>query len=163
MLQPGDPAPDFELADQSGTTRRLGEWKGRWLTVYFYPKDETPGCVAEACSFRDRMERLDAHGISVVGVSKDSVESHRAFAENRGITYPLLADTDGRTVAAYGARGFLGYPKRITFLVDPDGIVRWVHESRLNPKGHAHEVIAAYEKLTGKPASGAPPAQRASE
>lgn len=145
----GERAPEFEAADEDGRVHGLADYRGRWLVLFFYPRDETPGCVAESCAFRDRYEDLLATGADVLGVSRDSAVSHRAFRARRRLAYHLLADEDGRMSAAFGAVGLLGLPKRITFLIDPDGVVRAVHDSHLSPEGHVDEMLARLTALAG--------------
>jgi thioredoxin-dependent peroxiredoxin len=155
MLEVGDRAPEFELADQHGTVHRLDGYRGRWLVVYFYPKDDTPGCTAEACSFRDARSDLDALGAAVLGVSADDAAAHRRFAEKHGLSFPLLIDPDKSMLEAYGAwvekqrfgKRHLGV-QRITYLIDPEGVVARVWP-RVRAEGHADEVRAALTELQG--------------
>lgn len=146
-------APSFSLPDQAGTTRSLADYAGQWLIVYFYPKDDTPGCTAEACSLRDGNAELEQRGIKIVGISKDSVDSHAKFAEKYHLTFPLLSDPEHTTIEAYGAWGpkkfmgkeFLGI-HRITFLVDPKGQI--VKEyPKVAPKDHADEILRDFDAL----------------
>jgi thioredoxin-dependent peroxiredoxin len=140
-------APDFTLSDQNGTPHRLADYRGKWLVLYFYPKDDTPGCTAEACSFRDEREVIAEHGAEIVGISKDSVASHKRFAEKYSLTFTLLSDEDHQVIEAYGAwspkkmfgREYLG-TQRKTFIIDPNGdIVREYPD--VTPKEHAREII----------------------
>lgn len=127
-LEPGDPAPDFELTDQDGATVRLSDHRGRRLLVYFYPKADTPGCTTQSCAVRDAREDLSALGVDVLGISPDDVSSQRAFDDRYGLGFPLLADTDHRVAEAYGVWGersmygktYMGI-LRSSFLVDPEG------------------------------------------
>lgn len=123
-LAPGMPAPDFALPDARGEQRALADFRGEWLLLYFYPKDDTPGCTKQACAFRDGYQELRARGVQVVGVSLDDGESHRAFAEKHRLPFPLLSDRTGEVAASYGALWSLG-PLRLTrrhsFLIDPQG------------------------------------------
>ncbi len=147
--RPGDPAPDFTLPDQHGRMRSLHEWRGQWVVLYFYPKDDTPGCTREACLFRDDIEGVRARGAEVVGVSLDRVESHRAFAEKYRLPFPLLADTHRNTAAAYGslfALGPLAFARRHSFIIDPQGRVARVYRD-VDPQEHAHEILADLEAL----------------
>src|SRR5260370_1900244 len=98
MLQPNDPMPKFSLSDQSGQVRSAEEFRGKWLIVYFYPKDDTPGCRKEACAFRDAFNELQKRGVQVVGISKESVASHQKFAEKYHLNFPLLSDTSKETI-----------------------------------------------------------------
>ena len=147
-------APDFKLKDQTGKTHSLENYAGKWLVLYFYPKDDTPGCTVEACSFRDgRDDIADKTGASVVGISKDDVNSHEAFAKKHRLTFPLLSDPSGKVVEAYGAWGKKMYGRegiiRKTFLIDPDGLVQKVY-GRVTPDGHADKVLEDLVKLQTK-------------
>ena len=148
-LGAGDAAPDFELRDQDGNVHRLGDYRGRTVVLYFYPRDETPGCTTEACSFRDAHGEITAEGAVVLGVSTDDAESHRRFRERHELPFPLLVD-DGATVASsYGAWGekvlygrrSIGMT-RSTFVIGPDGrLVRvW---KRARAAGHGEAVLKA--------------------
>lgn len=135
---------------------RLSEYRGRWVVLYFYPKDDTPGCTKEACGFRDEKGRLEALGAVVLGVSADGVESHRAFAEKHHLNFPLLADPKKEAISAYGAWGKKNlYGKeyegvlRQTFLIDPEGRIAKVWR-KVNPEGHAEEVAKALEVFRGE-------------
>lgn len=142
MLRAGQPAPDFAAPDQEGRVRTLAEFRGRHLVLYFYPVDDTPGCTAEACGFRDSAGELARAGVQVVGVSTQDAASHARFAGKLRLAFPLLADTDKRICKAYGALGLLGVAKRVTFLVGPDGRVERVWE-HVRAHGHAREVLEA--------------------
>lgn len=147
-LAAGGRAPSFSLPDQDGNIHALADYRGRYLLLYFYPKDDTPGCTKEACALRDAdpdFSKLDA---AVLGVSADSVKSHKKFVEKYGLTFPLLADEDRSVVDAYGVWGpkkFMGREyegiKRISFLIDPEGKIKKVYES-VKPEKHAEEVLA---------------------
>ncbi len=149
MIQEGERAPDFALKDADGKTWTLADFRGKTFVLYFYPKDNTPGCTKEACSFRDSYGEFKARGVEVVGVSGDSEKSHRAFAEKQRLPFILLSDPDKKTIEAYGAlgqkklygRSFLGII-RSTFIIDGDGIVRKVFP-KVTPSGHAEEILAA--------------------
>lgn len=104
-LEAGDAAPDFELGDQDGTVHRLGDYRGRTVVLYFYPRDETPGCTTEACSFRDAHEEITGEGAVVLGVSTDDAESHRRFRERHALPFPLLVDEEASVATSYGAWG----------------------------------------------------------
>lgn len=147
------PAPNFTLLDQDGVARSLADYRGRWLVLYFYPKDDTPGCTSQACSFRDEREVISEHGAEVVGISKDSVRSHKKFAEKHGLNFTILSDPEHTTIEAYGAwapkkmmgREFLG-THRNTVIVSPEGnIVR--EFPNVTPKDHALEIIRALDEL----------------
>ncbi len=128
-------APDFSLPDQTGTMHTLSELSGKWVVVYFYPKDDTPGCTIEACNFRDNIHLLTENGVVVLGISKDSVKSHLKFKEKFSLNFPLLSDPDKATIAAYGALGpktfmgkmFMGVLRK-TYLVNPEGYIQHVYE-----------------------------------
>lgn len=142
----GEPAPDFSAPDQTGRTRTLAELRGRPIVLYFYPRDATPGCTREACAFRDAWERLQAAGAAVVGVSTDDVESHRAFAREHHLPFPLLADVDSRILHAYGVSSTMGMAQRVTFIIGRDGRVARVWPE-VDPGVHATEVLAALAEL----------------
>ena len=123
-LKPGQPAPDFKLTDQHGQTHTLADFQGKWLALYFYPKDDTPGCTKQACSFRDGLQELTDLGADVLGVSVDDSNSHIAFAKKYHLQFPLLADTTTETTARYYSLinlGVIKFARRNTFLIDPQG------------------------------------------
>jgi len=141
-------APPFSLPDQTGTVRSLTDYAGRWLVVYFYPKDDTPGCTKEACSFRDVYGELEQAGVSVVGISKDSVKSHAKFAQKYHLNFPLLADEAAGVIKAYGAWGakkLMGREyegiRRMTFLVNPEGRIAKAYPD-VTPEGHGEQIAA---------------------
>lgn len=148
-LVSNQPAPDFTLPDQNGNTVRLSDFRGRWVVLYFYPKDMTPGCTQEACSFRDMYQEFREAGIVVLGVSADDVASHQKFTEKYDLPFPLLADPDHTVSEAYGAwreksmygKKFWGVD-RITYIIDPNGIVRKVFP-KVKPASHGDEVYSA--------------------
>ena len=145
----GQPAPDFELPDQQGRLRRLGDWRGQWLVLYFYPKDDTPGCTTEACHFRDDWLQLQALGAAVAGVSVDSSASHAVFAQKYQLPFPLLADAQGAVAARYGALWdwwLIRLAKRHTFLIDPQGRIARVYRS-VDSARHAAEILADLRQL----------------
>ncbi|HEX2451747.1 MAG TPA: thioredoxin-dependent thiol peroxidase [Gemmatimonadales bacterium] len=153
MIRPGNHAPDFTLASDEGQTVRLAALKGRPVVLYFYPKDDTPGCTKEACSFRDAWADVQDGGAAVFGVSPDSVTSHQRFRAKYRLPFPLLSDPDHAVAASYGAWGEKSmYGKkyegilRTTFLIDGTGTVRRVFE-KVKPEGHAEEVLAAIREL----------------
>ncbi len=148
-VQEGEAAPEFELESDAGETIRLRDLRGRRVVLYFYPKDDTPGCTKEACGFRDDLPRFRAADATVLGVSADDVASHRRFKEKYDLNFPLLADPDHRVSEAYGVWGkktLYGREiegiHRTTFLIDEEGRVARVWE-RVRPEGHAEEVAAA--------------------
>jgi len=147
-LEPGAQAPPFSLPDQDGNTVSLDDFKGRRVIVYFYPRDDTPGCTAEACQFNDNLGAFDRAGVPVVGISPDDAKSHRRFQEKYGLRFPLLSDLDHRAMEAYGAWGektLYGRTSvgviRSTFLVGPDGRIEraWY---KVKADGHAAKVLA---------------------
>jgi peroxiredoxin Q/BCP len=145
----GEPAPDFSLPDQDGRNRSLSEFRGKWLVLYFYPKDDTPGCTRQACTFRDDRQKLAALGAEVVGVSVDDVESHLDFAKEYRLPFPLLADAGGVVAARYGSLRDLGlvkFARRNTFLIDPQGRIAMVYLSA-SPAGNAQQVLGDLQRL----------------
>jgi peroxiredoxin Q/BCP len=149
-LQVGDKAPDFTLPDQSGKPVRLGEKLAQGVVVlYFYPKDNTSGCTAEACSFRDSYESFTEAGAEVIGVSSDSVDSHERFAGRYALPFTLLADTDKTVRKSYGATALGVMPGRITFVIDGEGVIRHTFSSMLNAGAHVDEALAVVKRLRG--------------
>ena len=148
----GAPAPDFSLPSTSGETISLSDFKGKQAVVlYFYPKDSTPGCTVEACSFRDNLAAVQGHGAAVLGVSPDTVKSHASFTQKQNLNFPLLADTERELAKAYGVwvekkqygRTFMGI-ERSTFLIDKDGKIKKIWR-KVTPKTHVADVITALE------------------
>ena len=138
----GQTVPEFSLPDQDGTTVTSAQLRGGWAVVYFYPKDDTPGCTAESCSFRDNFEAFSDVGAKVIGISSDSVESHKAFAQKHNLPFTLLADTDGTVRKQFGVGRTLGLlPGRVTYVIDPEGIVQKVFSSQFKPKKHIDEAL----------------------
>ncbi len=148
----GDVAPDFTLPDQSGVPVRLGDLVGRKTVVlYFYPKDETPGCTIEARAFRDSYEQFSAKDAEVVGVSSDSVRSHRRFARRHNLPFLLLSDRDGEVRRLYGVEKTLGLlPGRVTYVIDQTGVVRHVYSSQLRVTRHPREALMMLSALGGE-------------
>ncbi|MCS6993914.1 MAG: thioredoxin-dependent thiol peroxidase [Anaerolineales bacterium] len=146
---PGTPAPDFALPDETGAVRRLADFRGQTIVLYFYPKDDTPGCTTEACNFRDDYSAYQEAGVTILGVSPDSPKSHARFKEKFQLPFSLLADEDHRVCEAYGVWGqkkFMGKDYmgvlRTTFIIDPEGRVKKVFEN-VKPAEHSVEVLAA--------------------
>lgn len=140
----GDRAPDFTLPDQEGTPFALNHVLGRkTIVLYFYPQDETPGCTAEACSFRDNMAEFTASGVQVIGVSQDSVDSHSRFAARHQLNFPLLSDTGNKVRALYGVKPALFglWPGRKTYIIDKQGIIRYIFDYQLRAKKHVAEAL----------------------
>ena len=151
-LAVGDPAPAFALPDQDGETRRLADYRSQWLVLYFYPKDDTPGCTTEACSFRDNINRLISQDAAVLGVSMDSVESHAAFSREYELPFPLLADPEGEVVERYGALSdfmVVKFAKRQTFIIDPDGTIVKIYR-KVDPDEHVKDVLDDLRVLRGE-------------
>jgi peroxiredoxin Q/BCP len=146
----GSPAPAFALRDQNGAEHTLASYAGKWLVVYFYPKDGTPGCTKQVCAFRDSIDKVRAAGAEVVGVSVDDVESHKKFAEEHRVPFPLLADVDKKMATAYGVLtsklGFQ-YSKRDTFVIDPQGKIA-KHYPNVDPEQNVAQVVADLAELT---------------
>lgn len=147
-------APSFSLPDQNGRIRTLEEFKGRWVVIYFYPKDDTPGCTKEACNFRDTRDSIAELGNAVViGISKDSVKTHAKFAEKHSLNFTLLSNEDHTVISAYGAWGlkkFMGREyegiKRNTYIINPEGQIAKEYEG-VNPAKHAEEIIYDLQEL----------------
>ena len=150
MLKEGDAAPDFSTRDAQGREVKLADFRGQKVVLYFYPKDDTPGCTKEACSFRDNHSTLEAEGIKVLGVSLDTEGSHQAFASKYNLPFTLLSDTDHSVADAYGVYGeqtwgdrkFMGVARK-TFLIDEAGKIKKVFD-KVNVEAHADEVLQAF-------------------
>jgi len=148
-LKAGDPAPHFALQDQDGEQHRLQDYAGRWLVVYFYPKNDTPGCTREACEFRDDVFQFGKLNVGLLGISLDDIESHRRFAEKYSLPFPLLSDAEGRVAEAYGSLFSLGplkFAKRHSFIIDPASRIARVYRD-VDPKSHSDQVIADVQRL----------------
>ncbi len=148
-------APDFNLFDQNGTTHSLADYQGKWLVLYFYPKDDTLGCTAEACSFRDaRADIAELDNVEIVGVSTDSSASHKKFADKYHLDFTLLSDPEHEVIGAYGSwkprrlmgREFLG-TERNTFIIGPDGTIAKEYKG-VNPQTHADQIITDLKSLS---------------
>ncbi len=149
QLSVGQAAPYFALADAKGTLVNLNAFKGQWLVLYFYPKDDTPGCTKEACHFRDDMHHLEKLGAKVVGISVDDSASHAAFAKKYNLPFPLLADTSGKVAESYGALthiGPLNIAKRYTFLIDPAANIAKAYFN-VEASTHSQEIIDDLTRL----------------
>lgn len=153
MPKTGDAAPEFSLQDQDGATHALKDLRGQWVLIYFYPKDDTEGCTKEACAIRDDFPAFGTLGAKVLGVSADSVKSHKKFAEKYNLPFTLLSDESKEMVKAYGVWGkkkFMGREyegiNRTSFLIDPDGKVAKVYEN-VKPEVHASEVLEDLKSL----------------
>lgn len=148
-MKPGDIAPDFTLLDQSGQAHSLKNYRGHWVVLYFYPKDDTPGCTAEACAFRDTETQFKSMDVAVLGVSTDSQSTHLKFADKYQLGFPILSDSEGSVAKAYGSL-FNLWPfrvaKRHTFIIDPEGRVA-VIDRKVEPKKHSSFVIQELRRL----------------
>lgn len=142
-IEAGMPAPAFELPDQDGKLHTLQDYRNQWVALYFYPKDGTPGCTTEACEFRDDIFKFRRMDCQIIGVSLDDMESHKKFAEEHGLPFPLLADTEGKAAEAYGVKtrrfGF-SMAKRQTFLIDPQGNIA-KHYTDVDPDTHSQQIL----------------------
>ncbi len=156
MLEAGKKAPAFNLPDQDGRKHKLSDYAGKWVLLYFYPKDNTSGCTKEACAIRDDWPRFEKLGAVVLGVSKDSAESHRRFADKHSLPFTLLSDESTKMIEKYGAwrlkklagREYMGIV-RISYLVDPKGKIAKVYP-KVKPAEHAAEVLADLEELMSR-------------
>ena len=148
-IKVGDAAPEFDLTDAAGKRVRLSDFRGkRNVVLYFYPKDDTPGCTKEACSFRDSYQSFTDAGAEVIGVSSDDGASHQKFAEKFHLPFTLVSDTGGSVRKRYGVPATLGLlPGRVTFVIDRDGIVRHVFNSQLQATKHVDEALAVIKRL----------------
>lgn len=151
MIKPGSKAPNFDLPDEDNKHHSLSDFVGSWLLLYFYPKDDTPGCTVEACSFRDAQEKFREIGARIVGISTDSVASHKKFAQKHALPFTLLSDSEKKTVADYGVwekkkfmgREYMGIV-RSSFLINKEGTIQKVYE-KVNPLTHTAEVLKDIE------------------
>ena len=148
----GEPAPGFSLPDQNGKTRSLADFRSKWLVLYFYPKNDTPGCTTQACAFRDDWHKLSAMGAEVVGVSVDDAASHSRFAAKYSLPFTLLADKSGAVAARYGSihdLGMVKFAKRNTFLIDPEGRIARVYLSA-NAARNSRDAIEDLQQLQNR-------------
>ena len=143
-LTTGMRAPDFSAPDQNGRTHSLHEYRGKWVLLYFYPKDFTSGCTTEACKFRDNFEKLKDR-IVILGVSNDSVESHKKYSDHYALPFTLLADPNKVMTKTFGADGFI-FARRTSFLINTKGIIAKIYE-KVNPKIHADEILSDINSL----------------
>lgn len=155
LLKPGSPAPDFELPDQQGQAVRLSHLLEQgWVVLFFYPKDHSPVCTTQVCAFRSAYHEFQDAGAEVVGISSDSVESHQKFVQNQSLPFTLLSDQNGEIAAHYGVQKTFGLiPGRVTFVIDPQGMIRLAYPSQFNAKAHMQKALAL---LKSKPALHAP-------
>lgn len=148
----GEAAPPFRLQDQKGTWHSLEQYSGKWVVLYFYPKDDTPGCTTEACSFRDNIFAFEDIGAVILGVSLDDVASHEAFAEKYSLPFSILSDADAKTATDYGVlkkMGPLKFAKRQSFIIDPAGNIARHYET-VNAEKHTAEVLADLKELQAR-------------
>lgn len=144
---PGDPAPEFRLQDQNSDWHSLADYQGQWVVLYFYPKNDTPGCTTEACAFRDDIFKFRKLGAQILGVSLDPVESHAEFAARYSLPFPLLSDAEKQAAGQYGVLRMMGlYTKRETFVIAPDGTIA-MHYRKVDPDTHSAQVLADLGKL----------------
>ncbi|BCB26007.1 peroxiredoxin [Sulfurimicrobium lacus] len=152
LPQVGQTAPAFRLPDQDGNSRALADYQGKWVVLYFYPKDDTPGCTQEACLFRDDLHKLTRLGAQVVGISVDDSSSHAEFARKYHLPFPLLADKSGAVAESYGALmnlGLVKFAKRYTFLIDPQGRIARIY-LKVDTSRHSGEIIEDLTRLKGQ-------------
>jgi thioredoxin-dependent peroxiredoxin len=147
----GSMAPNFKLQDQHDAWISLADQRGKWLVVYFYPMDETPGCTAEACEFRDNIFAFRKLGVNVLGISVQDVASKKEFAAKHSLPFSVLADSDKSVARSYGVLGMLGYARRETFVIDPKGRIA-KHYPDVDPKTHSKQLLADLQTLV-KPAT----------
>ena len=154
MLKEGDAAPEFTTRDANGNTVKLSDFRGQKVALYFYPKDDTPGCTKQACSLRDGFAELETEGIKVLGVSLDTEESHQAFAAKYNLPFTLLSDTDAEMASVYGVYGeknlygkkYMGVTRK-TFLIDEAGRIKKIFD-KVNVEAHADEIIEAFRETS---------------
>lgn len=152
----GQQAPDFKLPDQNGKVHELKDYSGKWLLLYFYPRDNTPGCTTEACELRDNFSSLSKHNAQVLGISGDSIKSHASFAEKFKLPFPLLADENKELIKAYGVlveksmfgKKYLGIA-RSSFLIDPQGKIVKIYD-KVKPNSHARDVLKDLLELSDR-------------
>lgn len=151
----GAAAPEFKLQDQTGKSHSLKDYRGKWVVMYFYPKDNTPGCTTQACEFRDNIFAYREIGAVILGVSVDDVASHKKFSDDHSLPFPILADSEKKTATAYGTLtkylGITELARRDTFIIDPQGRVA-KHYVKVDPKGHSELVLTDLKQLAAKAA-----------
>ena len=144
----GEQAPDFTLQDQNGTQISLKDFRGKAVVLYFYPKDDTPGCTVESCAFRDQYEVFKSAGAEVIGISGDSPESHQKFSSKHQLPFTLLSDKGNKIRQLYGATAAFGlFPGRVTYVINAEGLVQYIFDSMLNFKGHVEEALKQLQSL----------------
>ncbi len=140
------PAPDFQLPDASGQMVSLAQFRGQWVVLYFYPKDDTPGCTAEACAFRDHYEQFQNAGAVVIGVSGDDTPSHERFKSKYNLPFILVSDANNQLRKTYGVPATFGLiPGRVTYVIDPEGVVRLVFDSQFDFRAHVDKALATIQ------------------
>jgi peroxiredoxin Q/BCP len=151
LLAIGEQAPEITARRRDGSELTLSSLRGRQVLVYFYPKDDTPGCTAEACDFRDKHASFDAAGAEVLGISSDSVASHEGFADKHRLPMKLLSDRGGHVRALYGVKSTLGIlPGRVTYVIDKQGVVRYVFDSQLRATAHVSKALDFVKTLASE-------------
>jgi len=139
----GQPAPDWQLPDTNGQLVSLQQFRGQWVVLYFYPKDDTPGCTAEACAFRDSYEEFQNAGAVVIGVSGDDTPSHERFKSKYNLPFILVSDANNQLRRTYGVPATFGLiPGRVTYVIDPEGVVRLVFDSQFDFRAHVDKALA---------------------
>jgi peroxiredoxin Q/BCP len=148
-IKVGDTAPDFTLTSQTGESVSLGDFRGKTAVVlYFYPKDDTPGCTSEACAFRDRYQVFKDAGAEVIGVSSDSADDHKQFAKKHNLPFILLSDAGSQVRKRYGVPATLWIlPGRVTYVIDKEGVVRHIFDSMLDFKAHVDEALRTLKEI----------------
>lgn len=146
MLPIGTDAPNFKLPDHEGNPHKLSDYAGSWVLLYFYPKDDTPGCTKEACMLRDSAMEYEEHNITVLGISSDSELSHEKFISKYHLPFTLLSDSEKKVINMYGAKNDLGGTKRISYLIGPEGMIEKVY-ANVKPEMHADEVLEDVKNL----------------
>jgi len=154
-LNPGDVAPDFSLPDGEGNVVKLADFRGKRVILYFYPRDNTPGCTKEACGFRDAYPQYQDQNVVILGVSTDDAKSHTKFATKHSLPFPLLTDEGGQVAAqydSYGLKKFMGKEymgiSRTTFIIGPDGTIEKIYK-KVKPEPHAEQILTDLEELNG--------------
>lgn len=150
LLKVGDKAPDFLLKNQYGQTVSLSDYAGKKnVVLFFYPKDETPGCTKEACTFRDNYEILQELGAEVIGINNDNTSSHKSFADKNNLSYQLVSDEEGITRKAYGVNAIYFFlPERTSFVIGKDGMIKHIYQGNENPEQHVKEALSALKELS---------------
>ena len=144
MLELNTTAPAFELLDAKGMPQSLHNFLGSWIVLYFYPKDDTPGCTAEACTFRDAYSEFEKRNVKIIGISSDPQQSHKDFVAKHQLPFILLSDLTKETIKAYGAKGI--YTKRISYLINPEGKIAKAYDN-VNPTQHAGQILKDLDEL----------------